>query len=124
MTSKLLMTIAAAIALVASIGSGPAEAAGRGFHGDFTHGGAIRDKGIHHEVIRHRFVGRRGFPPTGFGYGDLTGYGDSDAVAEAPAIANVPEPAPTVLAVNRPPCHETTEGVVVMRGTSCSRDAH
>jgi hypothetical protein len=124
MTRKLLLTIAAAIALIASIGSGPAEAKGGSFHGGFIHGGVIRDRGTRHEVIQQRFVGKRAFPATGFGYDDLTGYGDLDAAAERPFLVNVPQPAPSVLAVDRPPCHETTDGVVVMRGTSCSRDAH
>jgi hypothetical protein len=124
MTRKLLLTIAAAIALIASIGSGPAEGDGGAFHGGFNHGGVTRDRGIRHEVIQQRFVGKRGFPATGFGYDDSTGYVDLDAAAEGPFLVNVPQPAPSVLAVDRPPCHETTDGVVVMRGTSCSRDAH
>jgi hypothetical protein len=123
MSRKLLMT-ATAIALIASTGSGISAAGGGGIQGSFVHGGVIHDSGVHHKVMRNHSVSRRGFPATGLGYDDLTGYGDSDAAAEAPSIADVPQPAPAVLAVDRPPCHETTEGVVVMRGSSCSRDAH
>ena len=121
MTRNLVMTAAAAIALIASTGIEIAKADGRGSHGGFIHGGVIR---IHHEVIRHGFVGRRGFPAIGFGYDDSTGYLGPDAAAEVPGMINGPQPAPTILAVDRPPCHETTDGVVVMRGTSCSRDSH
>ena len=53
MTHKLLMT-AAAIALVASIGTGNTEANGRGFPGGFIHGGVFRDRGMHHEHSRSR----------------------------------------------------------------------
>ena len=122
MTRKLLMT-AAAIALVAPIAIGNAEADGRGFSHGFIHGWVIRDRGIHHGVDQHRFIGRQGFPALGLGYDDLTGYPGPDA-AEVPPTVNGAQPAPTVLAVDRPPCHETTDGVVVMRGTSCSRDNH
>jgi hypothetical protein len=123
MTRKLLK-VAAAVALVASIGIGNAEAGGRGFPGGSIHGGVIRDRGIHREVPRHHFIGRQGFPAVGIGYGDFTANADPNAALEAPPIVDVPQPAPTVLAVARPPCHETTDGVVVMRGTSCSRVAH
>lgn len=124
MTRNLLMTATAAIVLVVSVSLGNAEAAGSGFHGGFAHGGVIRDRGIHHEVIRHRFVGRRGVPATGFGYDDLTDYPGPDTATEASPVASGSQPAPTVLAMDRPPCHETTDGVAVIRGTSCSRDAH
>jgi hypothetical protein len=97
MTRKLLMTVAAAIAFIVSIGIGIAEAGGRGFSHGFIHGGVIRDRGIHHEVIPHRFVGRRGFPAIGFGYDDLTGYPGPDAAAEGSPMFNGPQPAPTVL---------------------------
>jgi hypothetical protein len=122
MTRKLLM-IPAAVAVVASIGIGNAEADGRGFRGGIIRGGVVRDRGIHHRVDQHRFIGTQGFPALGFGYDDLTGYPGPDA-AEVPPMVNRPQPAPTVLAVDRPPCHETTDGVVVIRGTSCSRGNH
>jgi hypothetical protein len=120
MTRNLLMTAAAAIVFVASIGIGNADADGGGFHGGFAHEGVIRDRGIHHEVMRHRFVGRRGFPAIGFGYDDLTSDPGQDATADAPPIVNGPQPVPAVLAGDRPPCHETTMGVIVDRGSSCS----
>jgi hypothetical protein len=45
-------------------------------------------------------------------------------VAEAPYVLAVPQPPSPVLAVDRPPCRETTpEGVVVERGTACSQGA-
>jgi hypothetical protein len=119
MTHKLSMT-AASIALVASIGIGNAEADGRGLHGGFIHGGVVHDRDIRRGVNHQHFLGRQGFPGIGFGYDDAIGYGP-DVAAEAPPIVHVPQPAPTALAVDRPPCHETTEGVVIMRGTSCSR---
>jgi hypothetical protein len=86
MTHKLLMTAAAAIVLVALIGIGNAEANDRGFPGGFIPGGVIRDRGIHHEVLRHRFIERQGFPAIGFGDGDFTDYADPDAAVEAPAL--------------------------------------
>jgi hypothetical protein len=124
MTRKLSMTAAAtAIALTLSIGIGNAEADGRGLHGGFIHGGVVHDRDIRRGVNHQHFLGRQGFPGIEFGYDDPIGYGP-DVQAEAPHSVSAPQPAPTVLAVDRPPCRETTEGVVVMRGTSCSRDVH
>jgi hypothetical protein len=88
MTRKLLMTIATAIALIASTGSGTSAAGGGGVPGGFIHGGVSPDRGVHHEVARHHFVSRPGFPATGLGYDDLTGYGAPDAAAEAAPIAD------------------------------------
>jgi hypothetical protein len=123
MTHKLSMTAAAAaIALALSIGIGAAEADGRGLHGGFIHGGVVHDGDIHRRVNQHRFFGRQGFPGIGFGYDDAIGYGP-DVAAEAPPMVNAPQRTPAVLAADRPPCREMTEGVVVMRGTSCSRGA-
>jgi hypothetical protein len=44
-------------------------------------------------------------------------------VTEAPPSPIPPQPAAAVVAADRPRCHETTDGVVIMRGTSCSREA-
>jgi hypothetical protein len=88
------------------------------FHGGVVHGG-----GIHHGVI-HRH-GARGFPRNGFGYPGSIGYSDPEAAAEAPTVVTAPQPAPAVVAVDRPPCRETTtEGVVIVRGSPCSRGSH
>jgi len=61
----------------------------------------------------------------GFGYGGLVGYADPNATTEgssAPTITQ--QPLSVVPAVDLPPCRETTaEGVVVARGTACSRGA-
>jgi hypothetical protein len=112
----------AVIALVPSIGIGFAEAGGVGrIHGGVVHGG-----GIHHGVIhRHGFFGARGFPRNGFGYPGFIGYADPEAAAEAPPDFTAPQPAPAVVALDRPRCHETTtEGVVIVRGSACSRGSH
>jgi hypothetical protein len=120
MTRKL--PIAAAIAVIAltpSIGIGIAEADGMAsFHGGVVHGG-----GVHHGVIhRHGFFRAGGLPRNGFGYPGIIGYSDPEAAPEAPIVVTAPQPAPAVVAVDRPPCHETTtEGVVIVRGSACSR---
>jgi hypothetical protein len=109
MTRNLLMIAAfAAVAVTPSIGIGAAEAKGGSVHGG----------GFHH---RGFFAGR-GFRGNGFGYGYSLGYADPAAATEIPYVVAVPPPPSAVLAVDRPPCRETTpEGVVVERGTSCSR---
>ena len=38
--------------------------------------------------------------------------------------ADLAPPAPPVPDVDRPPCRETSAGVVILRGTGCSRDTH
>jgi hypothetical protein len=118
MTRKLLMTVAViAITLIASIGFGVAEANGGGIQGGTVRGGGVQSGGFHH---RGFFAGR-GFRGNGLGYGGY--YPDTDATAETPPIP-VAMPASPVPAVDRPPCRETTpEGVVVERGTACSRGA-
>ena len=116
------LPIAAAIAVIAltpSIGIGIAEAGETGsIRGGVVHGG-----GIHHGVIhRHGFFGARGFSRSGFGYPGIISYADPEAAAEAPTVVTVPQSAPAVVAVDRAPCHETTtEGVVIVRGSACSR---
>jgi hypothetical protein len=123
-TRKLRMTAAVvAIALTPLMGIGTALAdragfPGGGFHVGVLHGGAFRGGAFH---PRASFVGR-GFRGTGFGYGGVIGYTEPDTVAEAPSVFAVPNPAPAV-AVDRPPCRETTAGVVIMRGTSCAHGA-
>ena len=120
MTRKLLIAAAiTVIALTPSIGIGTAEAERVGS----VHGGVVHGGGIHHRLIhRHGFVGARGFPRNGFGYPGIIGYSDPEAAAEAPPVLPTPQPAPAVVAVDRPPCHETTtEGVVIVRGSPCSR---
>jgi hypothetical protein len=120
LTRKLLITAAiAVIALTPSIGIGIAEADGMAsFRGGVVHGG-----GIHRGVIhRHGFVGARSFSRNHFGYPGIIGYSDPEAAAEAPTVVTAPQPAPAVVAVDRPPCQETTpEGVVIVRGSPCSR---
>jgi hypothetical protein len=122
------LPIAAAIAVIALIpsGIGIAEAGGvAGFHGGEVHGGGMRG-GIRHGAIhRHGFFGARGFPRNGFGYPGIIGHAEAEATAEAPPVVTAPQPAPAVVAVDRPPCHETTtEGVVIERGSACSRGSH
>jgi hypothetical protein len=121
MTRKLLMSAAVvAIALVPSIGIGTADARDGGFHAGGFHGVGFHAGGFHHRG----FVGGRRFRGEGFGYGGLIGYAEPDAAAEAPSVSVVQQPAPAVLAADRPPCHEmTTLGVIIERGTSCSRGA-
>jgi hypothetical protein len=123
LTRKSLITAAiAVIALTPPFGIGIAEANGMiGFHGGSVHGG-----GVHHGVIHHHgFFGARGFPRNGFGYPGVIGYPDPEAASEAPTVVTAPQPAPAVVAVDRPPCHETTtEGVVIVRGSACSRGSH
>jgi hypothetical protein len=121
LTRKLLITAAIAVIALTLSSIGIAEADGvASFHGGVVHGG-----GIHHGVIhRHGFFGARGFPRNGFGYPGIIGYSDPEAAAEAPTVT-APQPAPAVVAVDRPPCHETTtEGVVIVRGSACSRSSH
>jgi hypothetical protein len=116
MTHKLLMTAAVvALALTPSIGNGTAQADGGGFHGGGSTGGAFHGGGVHHRA----FAGGRGFLGTGFGYGSFVGDTEPDTVVEAPSVYPIPGPAPAV-AKDRPPCQETTVGVIIMRGTSCS----
>ena len=125
MTRKLLMTaIVAAIAL-AAIGIGIEDAGARNLHGRDVRGRIVHSRAVHNKIVRHRdFVGIRGFLGDGLGYGGFIGYTDSGAAAVAPPIPDVPLPAPAVITADPPPCHETTtEGVVIMRGTSCSRGA-
>jgi hypothetical protein len=116
MTCRLLMAAAvAAVVLTPSIGLGVAEA-----HGVSGHSGGAHSGGNHH---RSFFVGR-GLRGNGFGYGYFLGYADSVSATEVPYVLAVPQPPSPVLAVDRPPCRETTpEGVVVERGTSCSQGA-
>jgi hypothetical protein len=114
MTHKLLMTAAVvAFALATSIGIGSAEAGGGGFHGEGFHGG-----GFHHRA----HPDGRAFRGNGLGYGGFVDYTGPDAAAESPPFSAVPQPASPVLALDRPPCRETTTvRVVIVRGTSCSR---
>jgi hypothetical protein len=114
MIHKLLMTAAVvAFALTPSIGTGTADAGSGGFHGEGFHGG-----GFHHRAL----PGGRAFRGNGLGYGGFVDYTDPDAAAETPPFSAVPQPASPVLAVDRPPCRETTTvGVIIVRGTSCSR---
>jgi hypothetical protein len=126
MTRELFMTAAiVAFALTPSIGMGMAKANGAnihvaGVHEGVVHGGDMRRDGIHHRG----FFGARGFPGNGLGYGGFIGYVDPEIAAEAPPVSYVPQPAPAVPAADRPPCHEmTTAGVVIDRGSSCSRGA-
>jgi len=131
MIRKLLMTAAVAvIALIPSIRIGIAEAAGGGLHGGVIHTGVIHGRVAHGRVAHDRIIhgginGRPGFRGNGFGYGGLVGYADPDATTEgssAPTITQ--QPLSVVPAVDLPPCRETTaEGVVVARGTACSRGA-
>src|SRR5260370_38165077 len=120
--SRQLLTSAAvvvAIALTPSIGIGTGEAGGGGFHGGGFRGAGFHGGGFHHRA----FSGERRFRGNGFGYGFI-GYADPAPAAEAPTVSAVPPPASTVLAVDRPPCRETTTvGVVIERGTSCSHGA-
>jgi hypothetical protein len=98
-----------AVTLASSFGVGVAAADGKGIHG-----------GIHHRG----FSGTPGLRGNGFGYGGLIAYSDPGATAEVPAVLTVPQPAPAVVAVDLPPCRETTtEGVVIARGTSCAHTA-
>ena len=126
MTRKLLMAaaVAVAIALTPSIGIGTAEADSGGFHGGGFPGGGFHGGGFHGGGFHHRaFSGERRFRGTGLGYGFI-GYTEPAPAAEAPSVFAVPQPASTVLAVDRPPCRETTTvGVVIERGQSCSRSA-
>ena len=126
MIRKLLLTATVvAIALTPSIGIGIAEAAGGGLHGGVVHAGVIHGRVAHDRIIHRGIDSRPGFRGNGFGYGGLVGYADPDATTEgssAPTITQ--QPLSVVPAVDLPPCRETTaEGVVVARGTACSRGA-
>jgi hypothetical protein len=119
MTRALLMIAAiVALALTPSIGIGTAQANGGGFHGGGFRGGGLHSGGLHHRT----FPGGRRFWGTGFGYGGDIGYTDQDTAAEGPSVFALPNVAPAAR-VDRPPCRETTSGVVIMRGTSCSHGA-
>ena len=126
MIRKLLMTAAVAvIALIPSIRIGIAEAAGGGLHGGVIHTGVIHGRVAHDRIIHRGINGRPGFRGNGFGYGGLVGYADPDATTEGSSARTLTQqPLSVVRAVDLPPCRETTaEGVVVARGTACSRGA-
>ena len=75
---------------------------------------------------------RRGFGSFGdfggFGdFGSFGEYGSPAVVSEAPPSVDFiePRPAPSRSVAELPPCRETTSfGVVIERGTACSRVAH
>ena len=123
MTRKLIMTAAVAAIAIASIGTEIAEANGGGFHAGAFHAGVVHGGGIHHGVFYHRdFFGGRRIPVNGYGYDGFPAYPDTDTAAEVPPVFVVPRPVPAVVAGDRPPCQETTTaGVVIERGSSCSR---
>jgi hypothetical protein len=84
-------------------------------------------------AFRHRGFGQFGQSiPFGFvdGFGGFGSFGDIGSpavISETPPGLGViePQPAPLRTVAELPPCHETTPvGVVIERGTACSRVAH
>jgi hypothetical protein len=84
-------------------------------------------------AFRHRGFGQFGQSiPFGSvdGFGGFGSFGDIGSpavISEAPPGLGViePQPAPLRSVAELPPCHETTPvGVVIERGTACSRVAH
>jgi hypothetical protein len=81
-------------------------------------------------AFRHRgFAQFRRSIPFGFvdDFGGLGDFGSPAVISEAPPAVDFiePEPAPSKTAAELPPCREMTPvGVVIERGTACSRVAH
>src|SRR5437016_37462 len=102
-----------------SIRMGTAQTSSNGLHARSINQGIGNGRATH-----HRFFGGKRFPRNKFWYGSFIESGTAEIAGEAPLVSVAPPPSADIVAVDRPPCQETTaEGVVIARGSSCSRGA-
>lgn len=118
MSPKVMLTAAAVVLSLAPLLEPRAMAEDTALRGGAP-GGTMLGGIAHREFHRPRAPRTGGATTNNFMW-----YSAPETVIEQPPAVSAPQPERTVLAVDRPPCRETTaDGVVIVRGTACARTA-